>query len=153
MITRNLFKQIKPFFNKFPLRAFTTFKVDSLKNVLRAEIKHEETNYAPVDKNELTQFFESTKFQFKELENSTKMELRKVENNVELVINFSAKPPSTQPEAEAGAEGEEEQCNFCFYFMFKIIRIFYFTFISLFYILIQQIIIPIRFNVFLNNKD
>jgi len=104
MISRNILSQIKPILNKIPIRAFSSFKVDSLKNVLKAEIKHEETNYAPVDQGELNQFFQTTKFQFKELENSTKMELRKVEGNVEIIVNFYAKPPSPQPDSEAGQE-------------------------------------------------
>ncbi len=86
------------------VRGFSTFKIESLKNILKSEIKHEETNYAPVDQVELNQFFQSTNFQFKEYDNSTKMELKKVDKNVEVCINFNAKPPTPQPEGEAGQE-------------------------------------------------
>ena len=112
MISRTIlskFARTTKIFRSIPVRSFSTFKVDSLKNILKSEIKHEETNYTPVDQNELTQFFQSTKFQFKEIENSSKMELRKVENNSEVIVNFFAKPPTPQPEAEAG---QEEQSNY-----------------------------------------
>jgi len=111
MISRTIlskFARTTKIFRSIPVRSFSTFKVDSLKNILKSEIKHEETNYTPVDQNELTQFFQSTKFQFKEIENSSKMELRKVENNSEVIVNFFAKPPTPQPEGEAG---QEEQSN------------------------------------------
>jgi hypothetical protein len=116
MISKNILNQLRkinPILSKIPLRSFSTFKVDSLKNILKSEIKHEETNYTPVDQNELNQFLQSTKFQFKELENSTKMELRKIENNMEIIVNFQAKPPTPQPETEAG---QEEQGIFCILF-------------------------------------
>lgn len=112
MISRTLFAKLaktSQIFKSIPVRSFSTFKVDSLKNILKSEIKHEETNYTPVDQNELTQFFQSTKFQFREHENSTKMELKRVENNLEVIVNFFAKPPSPQPETEAG---QEEQGNY-----------------------------------------
>lgn len=107
MISKNILSKLaktNQIFNSIPVRSFSTFKVDSLKNILKSEIKHEETNYTPVDQNELEQFFSSTKFQFKELENSTKMELRKIENNLEVIVDFFAKPPTPQPENEAGQE-------------------------------------------------
>jgi len=112
MISRNFLSNLKRInYKSIPVRSFSTFKVDSLKNILKSEIKHEENNYTPVDQNELNQFFQSTKFQFRELENSTKMELRKIENNLEITVNFHAKPPSPQPESEAG---QEEQGMFIF---------------------------------------
>ncbi len=120
MISKNIFNQLKRInssFSKIPVRSFSSFKVDSLKNILKSEIKHEETNYTPVDQNELTQFFQSTKFQFKELENSTKMELRKIENNLEVIVDFYAKPPTPQPETEAGQE-EQGILPFHFFLIF-----------------------------------
>ncbi len=111
MISRSILAKIaktNQIFKSIPVRSFTTFKIDSLKNILKSEIKHEETNYTPVDQNELQQFFSSTKFQFQEYENSTKMELKKIENNLEVCVNFFAKPPTPQPETEAG---QEEQGN------------------------------------------
>lgn len=112
MISRNFLSKLKgvsSILNKFPIRGFANSNTDSLKNILKSEIKHEEINYTPVDQNELNQFFQSTKFQFKEYENSSKMELNKTENNLDIIIIFTAKPPSPQPETEPG---QEEQGNF-----------------------------------------
>lgn len=106
MLSRKIFSQIK--INPFNInKRFFAFKVDTLKNVLKSEIAHEETNYTPVDKKELNEFYQTTKFQFKEFDNSTKMELKKTENNYDIVVNFFAKPPSPQPEQDPNNQDEE----------------------------------------------
>jgi hypothetical protein len=81
--------------------------IDGLKNILKSEIAHEEQNYSPVDKNELKQFFNNTKFQFIDKENSLNMELKKKEGPYEVVVNFQAKPPLPS-EGEQGQEGGEK---------------------------------------------
>jgi hypothetical protein len=91
---RNLNKSI---FNNS--RKFFAINTSSLKSVLKEEISSEEKNYSPVDKAELTQFYQSTKFQFVE-DDSTKMELRKIENGKEVTVIFFSKPPTPQPEQD-----------------------------------------------------
>ena len=97
-------------FNKFnlfkPTRGFATVNVEGLKNILKSEVNHEETNYSPVDQNELKTFFQNTKFQFVDQENSLNLELRKTQGNFEVIVNFQAKPPI--PQDEQPQEGEEK---------------------------------------------
>jgi hypothetical protein len=92
--------------NKFPKMSFSTVDVEGIKNILKNEIKHEETNYSPVDQKELKTFFQNTEFQFVDTEGSLNMELRKTKGNFELIINFQAKPPL--PQEEQQQEGEEK---------------------------------------------
>lgn len=84
-------------------------KTDSIVNILKSEINHEETNYSPVDQNELKTFFQNTKFEFVDKEDSLNMELRKTTGNFEIIINFQAKPP--MPQDENPQEGEEKSKN------------------------------------------
>jgi len=77
------------------------------KKILESEIKHEETNYSPVDSNDLKQFKDNTKFQFIDKENSLNMELRKTQGNFEVIVNFQAKAPVPQ-ENEPQQEQEEK---------------------------------------------
>jgi len=84
-------------------------KTDSISNILKSEINHEETNYSPVDQNELKTFFQNTKFEFVDKEDSLNMELRKTTGNFEIIINFQAKPP--MPQDENPQEGEEKSKN------------------------------------------
>lgn len=107
MLSRKLFSQIKSVMIVNPTKRLFAFKVDSLKNVVKSEIAHEETNYTPVDKNELNQFYQSTNFKFREFNDSTKMELRKVENGHEITINFYSKPPTPEPEQDPNAQDQE----------------------------------------------
>jgi len=94
------------FVNKFtPMRTFTV-NLDGLKNILKSEVNHEETNYSPVDQNELKTFFQSTKFQFVDKEDSLNLELRKTQGNFDIIINFQAKPPI--PQDEQPQEGEDK---------------------------------------------
>lgn len=86
-----------------PSRSFATY--DDLKKVLKSEINHEETNYSPVDKNELKTFFQNTKFQFTEKENSLNLELSKTHDNYEIIVTFQAKPPVPNE------QNPEEQSN------------------------------------------
>lgn len=100
-------------FNKStPSFSFAT-KTDSIVNILKSEINHEETNYSSVDQNELNTFFQNTKFEFVDKEDSLNMELRKTHGNYEIVINFQAKPP--MPQEETQQEGEEKSKNFYIY--------------------------------------
>lgn len=107
MLSRNLFSQLRRvnFFNN-PARRFFAFKYQSFKEILKSEVNHEETNYTPVDKTELNQFFNSTKFQFIESETSTKMELKKIDGNNEVIVNFYAKPPTPQTEQDPNNQEE-----------------------------------------------
>jgi hypothetical protein len=89
-LNKSIFKNSKKFF---------AVNTSSLKSVLKEEISSEEKGYTPVDKTELTQFYESTKFKFVE-DDSTKMELRKVENGNEITVSFFSKPPTPQPEQD-----------------------------------------------------
>jgi hypothetical protein len=105
-------KNIKPtFVNSFksfiPTRGFSTINLDGLKNILKSEIGHEETNYSPVDQNELKTFFSSTKFQFIDNADSLNMELRKTHGNFEVIVNFQAKPPMPQEEQQS-EDGQEK---------------------------------------------
>ena len=84
-------------------------KTDSIANILKSEVNHEETNYSPVDQNELKTFFQNTKFEFVDKEDSLSMELKKTQGNYEVLINFQAKPP--MPQEEAQQEGEEKSKN------------------------------------------
>ncbi len=93
-------------FNKIQSRFFSV-NLDGLRNILKSEINHEESNYSPVDQSELQQFFQNTKFEFFDKENSMTMELRKTIGNFDIVINFQAKPPMPQ---EEGLQ-EEERSN------------------------------------------
>jgi hypothetical protein len=93
-------------FNKFtPMRSFAV-NVDGLKNILKSEVNHEETNYSPVDQSELKTFFQNTKFQFVDKEDSLNLELKKTHGNFDIMINFQAKPPI--PQDEQPQEGEEK---------------------------------------------
>lgn len=97
-------------FNKStPCFTFAT-KTDTIANILKSEINHEETNYSPVDQSELKTFFQNTKFEFVDKEDSLNMELRKSHGNYDIVINFQAKPP--MPQEEAQQEGEEKSKNY-----------------------------------------
>jgi hypothetical protein len=99
-------------FNKStPCFSFAT-KTDSIANILKSEINHEETNYSAVDQNELNTFFQNTKFEFVDKEDSLNMELRKTHGNYEIVINFQAKPP--MPQEETQQEGEEKSKKILF---------------------------------------
>jgi hypothetical protein len=101
MLSRRLFSTIKnlnkSIFNNS--KKFFATNTSSLKSVLKEELSSEEKNYSPVDKTELTQFYESTKFKFSE-DHSTKMELKKVENGTEVTVTFFSKPPTPQPEQD-----------------------------------------------------
>jgi hypothetical protein len=95
-------------FNKStPCFSFAS-KSDSIVNILKSEINHEETNYSAVDQNELKTFFQRTKFEFVDKEDSLNMELRKTQGNYEVIINFQAKPPMPQEETQTQQEGEEK---------------------------------------------
>jgi hypothetical protein len=102
-------------FNKFSLnnskKGFATVNFDGLKNILKSEINHEETNYSPVDQNELKTFFQNTKFQFVDKEDSLSLELKKTHGNFEVLVNFQAKPPIPQEEQNQ-QEGEEKSKYF-----------------------------------------
>ena len=96
-------------FNKFnmtPSKGFATVNTDGLKNILKSEISHEETNYSPVDQNELKTFFQNTKFQFVDKEDTLNLELKKSHGNFDVIVNFQAKPPI--PQDEVPQEGEEK---------------------------------------------
>ena len=86
-------------------KRFFAINTTSLKSVLNEEISSEEKNYSPVDKSELTQFYQNTKFEFSE-NDSTKMELKKVENGNELTVTFFSKPPTPQPEQDPNNQEE-----------------------------------------------
>jgi hypothetical protein len=93
-------------FNKFtPMRTFTV-NLDGLKNILKSEINHEETNYSPVDQNELKTFFQNTKFNYVDKEDSLNMELKKSHGNFDIIVNFQAKPPI--PQDDQPQEGEDK---------------------------------------------
>lgn len=85
---------------------FSTANLEGLKNILKSEIKHEETNYSPVDEAELKTFFNNTQFNFVDKPDSLNMELRKTQGNFEVIVNFQAKPPL--PQEEQQGEGEEK---------------------------------------------
>jgi len=97
----------KSFFNNS--KRFFAVNTASLKSVLNQEITSEEENYSPVDKTELTQFYQSTKFQFSE-NDTTKMELKKSENGTEVTVSFFSKPPTPQPEQDPN--NQEDMGNF-----------------------------------------
>jgi hypothetical protein len=108
-------KNLKPsFVNSFksftPVRGFSTVNLDGLKNILKSEISHEETNYSPVDQNELKTFFTSTKFQFIDQPDSLNMELRKSHGNFDIIVNFQAKPP--MPQEEQQEDGQEKSKHY-----------------------------------------
>lgn len=101
---KNVFKTIAPF------RSFSTVNVDGLKTILKNEINHEETNYTPVDQNELKTFYSNTKFHFTEQPDALSMELTKSQGNYDVIINFQAKPPVPQDE-QGGDEQEKGKKN------------------------------------------
>ena len=93
-------------FSKFNTRGFATVNLDGLKNILKSEINHEETNYSPVDQADMKTFFKNTNFQFVDKEDSLNLELKKTHGNFEVIVNFQAKPPIPQEENAGGEEGE-----------------------------------------------
>lgn len=103
-------------FNKFTLtqsrKGFSTVNLDGLKNILKSEINHEETNYSPVDQSELKTFFQNTKFQFVDKEDSLNLELKKTQGNFDVVVNFQAKPPIPQDEQNQQDGEEKSNLNF-----------------------------------------
>jgi hypothetical protein len=96
-------------FNNYPLKFFANKSLESLQNVLKSEINHEENNYSPVDQNELITFFNKTKFEFKEKENSIDMELRKTQGNFELIINFQAKAPTLEDDVDQKQDDSQDK--------------------------------------------
>jgi hypothetical protein len=94
-----------------PSFSFST-KTEAIVNILKSEISHEESNYQPVDKNELDQFFKNTSFQFVDKENSLNLELKKVHGNYEVIVNFQAKPPVPQEESQEGQEKDGEKSKY-----------------------------------------
>ncbi len=100
-------------FNKFnmytPSRGFATVNTEGLKQIIKSEVNHEETNYSPVDQNELKTFFQNTKFQFVDHENSLNLELKKTHGNYDVTVTFQAKPPI--PQEDQQQEGEEKSKN------------------------------------------
>ena len=118
MLSRNLVSNLKnlnkSIFNNS--KRFFAVNTTSIKSVFDEEISSEEKNYSPVDKNELTQFYQSTKFEFVESE-STKMELKKVENDTEITVSFFSKPPT--PQMDQDPNNQEDQGNFSFLFSNK----------------------------------
>ena len=118
MLSRNFLSNLKnlnkSIFNNS--KRFFAINTTSIKSVLNEEISSEEKNYSPVDKNELTQFYQSTKFEFVESE-STKMELKKVENDTEITVSFFSKPPT--PQMDQDPNNQEDQGNFSFLFSNK----------------------------------
>jgi hypothetical protein len=99
-------------FNKCTQSFSFATKTESIANILKSEINHEETNYSPVDQNELKTFFQNTKFEFVDKEDSLNMELKKTQGNYEVLINFQAKPP--MPQEETQQEGEEKSKKWLF---------------------------------------
>ncbi len=96
-------------FSRMNLSRGFSVNLDGLRNILKSEVNHEESNYSPVDQNELKTFFNNTKFQFVDQENTLNMELRKTQGNFEVIVNFQAKPPMPQEEQEG--EGQEKSKN------------------------------------------
>jgi hypothetical protein len=108
MLSRNFITNLKNFnkkISKSSLRYFTT-NTSPLKSILKEEINSEEKNYSPVDKAELNQFFQSTKFEFVET-SSTKMELKKTDNGTEITIRFFSKPPMPGNDQEENSNQED----------------------------------------------
>ena len=104
---KSVSKNKKIGFNLFtPVRGFANVNLDGLKNILKSEINHEETEYSPVDQNELKTFFQNTKFQFVDKEDSLNLELKKTHGNYEVIVNFQAKPPI--PQEEQQEEGQDK---------------------------------------------
>ena len=105
MLTRT-FQLLRRNISKTSFKPFSA-KVDGIKKIINSEIDHEEKNYSPVDQGDLDSFFKNSKFNFTESENSTRMELKKSEAGHDIIINFSAKPPF--PQEEANPENPEEK--------------------------------------------
>ena len=122
MLSRNLVSNLKnlnkSIFNNS--KRFFAVNTTSIKSVFDEEISSEEKNYSPVDKSELTQFHQSTKFEFIE-NDTTKMDLKKVENGTEITVSFSSKPPT--PQQEQDPNNQDDMGNFSLNFFQKIFEI------------------------------
>jgi complement component 1 Q subcomponent-binding protein len=117
MLTKSLFlckntlKNFKSFnlLNKFVPKKNFAGSVEGLRKILKTELEHETQNYSPVDKAELTQFHQNTKFNFSEKENTINMELKKTHGNYDVTVNFQARPPMPQEDTPQQGEGEQEK--------------------------------------------
>lgn len=114
LITKRSFKnsQFKSLINA-PMFKFSTLNLDGLKNILKSEISHEESNYQPVDQNELKTFFQNTKFSLHDSPDSLNVDLKKTVDNFDVIVNFQAKAPiptdENQPE-----QGETDKSKYKF---------------------------------------
>jgi hypothetical protein len=93
----NLFKNV-------PFKTFATS--NSLKDIVKQEIDHEEKNYEAVSAEDKNTFLSNSGFSFAETANSTLMTLKKTKGNYEITVNFQARPPA--PSNDEGQEGQQD---------------------------------------------